>query len=531
VHRPALLLLFLSFVTFFVGLGRPAITDSDEAFYAEAAREMVQGGDWLTPHYNYVYRWQKPILYYWLTAVTYTIFGASEYAARLWSALSGVALAFMTWKVGRQLTARDDTGWLAGAVAATCFGYVVIARLALPDLPLALFITLAIHALFSGRWVLAGVAMGLGLATKGPVALAIPSLVFGAAWFVERPTMRAKDLGVLILAFAVVGLPWYAAMWNRHGMAYLESFFVGDNFERFATARFNEPRSIVFYVPIVIGGLVPWSAFSLLWVRPLIDVITRRRQLSTLEWRLLVWAGLPLLFFTISVGKQPRYILPVLPPLAILLARSIVKRCDERRGLCLPTVVTAALIASMAIVMFHARALFVTAYPPVTWMSIGALGAVTVTVAFAAASGPERRVVLVMPVCAAVTMLALQFGALSGIRPEPVEQMAALIRHHRTASEPVGGYQVFVRNLIFYTGFPQVEIFDDRGVVEFFRSQERSLLVINRSDLVRLEPLLGTPQRILGEVAYFNTANLKLRTVLSPTPQDSVEQVLLVSNR
>jgi 4-amino-4-deoxy-L-arabinose transferase-like glycosyltransferase len=135
VHRPALLLLFLSFVTFFVGLGRPAITDSDEAFYAEAAREMVQGGDWLTPHYNYVYRWQKPILYYWLTAVTYTIFGASEYAARLWSALSGVALAFMTWKVGRQLTARDDTGWLAGAVAATCFGYVVIARLALPDLP------------------------------------------------------------------------------------------------------------------------------------------------------------------------------------------------------------------------------------------------------------------------------------------------------------------------------------------------------------------------------------------------------------
>ena len=71
MSRPVLTLILLAGLTFLAGLGRPAITDSDEGFYAEAAREMVASGDWLTPHYNYEDRWQKPILYYWLTAATY----------------------------------------------------------------------------------------------------------------------------------------------------------------------------------------------------------------------------------------------------------------------------------------------------------------------------------------------------------------------------------------------------------------------------------------------------------------------------
>ena len=73
MRRAILTLTLISVCTFFLGLGRPAISDSDEAFYAEAAREMVEGGDWLTPHFNFEERWQKPILYYWLTAATYVV--------------------------------------------------------------------------------------------------------------------------------------------------------------------------------------------------------------------------------------------------------------------------------------------------------------------------------------------------------------------------------------------------------------------------------------------------------------------------
>ena len=78
MRRPALLLLLLCVLSFFVGLGRPALTDADEAYYAEASREMVESGDWLTPQYNYRNRWEKPVLYYWMTSAMYVVAGPSE---------------------------------------------------------------------------------------------------------------------------------------------------------------------------------------------------------------------------------------------------------------------------------------------------------------------------------------------------------------------------------------------------------------------------------------------------------------------
>ena len=326
MRRSALFLLFLCFLTFFLGLGCPAIGDSDEAFYAESSREMVERGDWLTPHYNYQYRWQKPVLYYWLTAITYVVLGVSEWAARAWSALAGVGLAFATYGAGRRMTGHDHVGWLAGAIAATCFGYFAMARVALPDLPLAFFITVTIVAAFERQWLLAGVASGLGFLMKGPVALVLAGIVVAPVWWIERSTFRVsfRDLAKALGVFAAVGLPWYILMTATHGPEYLQSFFLGDNLERFATDRFNEPRSVLFYLPIVLGGMMPWAAYLLFMPRrAVLDLFRGRRRLGASERRLLLWAAMPLLFFTLSIGKQPRYILPVLPPLAILLARSI----------------------------------------------------------------------------------------------------------------------------------------------------------------------------------------------------------------
>src|SRR5690349_11715732 len=176
VRPAALTLLFLSLVTFFLGLGRQAITDSDEAFYAEAAREMVEGKDWLTPHFNYEERWQKPILYYWFTAAAFAATDASEFMARFGSALAGIGLTLLTWAAARKMTGDRSGAWNAGIIAATCYGYFAMARFALPDLPLALFITAsiwcALRAMDPGEAVpaswaaLAGLAAGLGFLTK-----------------------------------------------------------------------------------------------------------------------------------------------------------------------------------------------------------------------------------------------------------------------------------------------------------------------------------------------------------------------------
>src|SRR5690606_19993316 len=161
-----------------------------------------------TPHFNYEDRWQKPVLYYWLTAATYVVTGPTEWSARVWSALSGLGLVLLTWAAARRMTGRLDAAWLAGAITATSYGYFAMARAA--------------------------------------------------------------------LVFAAIGLPWYVAMTATHGMPYLESFFLADNLERFATDRFNEPRPLWFYVPIIIGGLLPWSGYLLaLFWRSIRDVWQR----------------------------------------------------------------------------------------------------------------------------------------------------------------------------------------------------------------------------------------------------------------
>ncbi|MCA1586176.1 MAG: glycosyltransferase family 39 protein, partial [Acidobacteria bacterium] len=321
-------LLLLAFLTFFVGLGRGAITDADEAFYAEAAREMVESGDWLTPSYNYQPRFQKPILYYWLTAATYLITGPGEAAARFWSACAGLGLALVTAACARRWY-DDGTALLAGAIAATNFGYVALARMSLPDLPLAFFITLGIYALFTATlererrpriWVvLAAASLALGFLTKGPVAIVVPAIVVGPLLLIERRglNLRFGDAVVGVVVFTAIAAPWYVAMWWAHGTAYLEGFFLGDNFERFATDRFNDPRPWWFYVPVVAGGMLPWTPLAMVWLRPIGQFVRGRRAASTIEVRLLLWAIVPLLFFTASIGKQPRYVLPVLPPLAI----------------------------------------------------------------------------------------------------------------------------------------------------------------------------------------------------------------------
>lgn len=539
MRRPVLILALISFFTFFLGLGRQAITDSDEGFYAEAAREMVEGGDWLTPHFNYEERWQKPILYYWLTAATFGVAGPSEWGARWWSALSGLGLVLLTWVAARRVTARDDAAWLAGGIAATSYGYFAMARLALPDLPLTFFITLTVWSALERRWIVAGIAAGLGLLMKGPVALAVPAIVLAPIWWRERRVMpiRARDLATAAVVCALFGLPWYGAMTLRHGAGYLQSFFVGDNLERFATDRFNEPRAIWFYLPILIGGMLPWSLYlvTLSW-RSAVGVLRRQQRLTDAEWRLLLWAFVPLLFFTISIGKQPRYILPVLPPLAILLARSIATRTKDaaagaQPGLAVATWGTAALYAALAILLYRATPLLITAYPALTSIGVALIAASGLALAGIAASRRWRRLPVGATICAAVLLLSMEFGALAGVRAEAVEQMAALVRTHRTAAEPVGAYQVFVRNLVFYTRFKQVDLFNEGLALDFLKSPERVLLVVRTADLPRLEAISGVTARPLGEVLYLNTANLRLRMLVSPIPEQDLETVLLVTNR
>lgn len=555
MHRITLPLLLLAALTFFAGLGRGAITDADEAFYAESSREMVASGDWITPHYNFENRFQKPILYYWLSSATYLVTGASEMGARFWAAMAGLGLVLVTAAAGRRWY-DESTGLLAGAIVATNFGYFSIGRMALPDLPLTFCITLAIWAALVSTLeqersprkfvILAAMGLGMGFLMKGPVGLIIPLIVIVPVLMIERRSiaLTPSDIVLGFVIMMAIAVPWYVMMWFRHGNEYLQSFFVGDNYQRFATDRFNEPRPWWFYLPVVAGGLLPWTPLALTWLGPITQFLRGRRSVGTIDLRLLLWALLPLVFYSLSVGKQPRYILPVLPPLALLLSSSIVERTQEWRGLdgvrstprralsiVVGSLLSGVFFVTLAVLLFRAQPLLINVSPAYTTIAsylIAIAGAVVILVAI---SSQWRNAPVVITLAAALTLPAVQFGALSSGGDDTVRQMAKLVQQHRHGNEPVGTLGVFVRNLVFYSGVKTTDVIGDDQVKDFLGQADRALLVAPVSEIDRIEREHGIHVQRIAELQYFNEAGVRVRTLLWPDSERDLTKVVLVSNR
>lgn len=559
VSARATLLAGLAILTFFVGLGRPAIMDSDEAFYAQAGREMVETGDWVTPRYNGEYRFEKPVLFYWLVALAYLPAGAGEFAARLPSALAGLGLVLAAFACARRWY-DDDTALLAGAVAATSFAFVGWARQALPDLALACFITAATWAAFEalvvpraggGRrrgWLAAaGVALAAGFLTKGPVGVVLPALAVGppALWRglsaggPGRPLARlAADVGLLAAICLALTLPWFAAMTATHGPAYLERFFIDENVERFATDRYNDPRPFWYYLPIVIGGLLPWSPLMVVFWRPVRGVLAGIRRLGAAEVRLALWALAPLLFYSLSIGKQPRYVLPVLAPLAILLARGVSRTLARQAapGAGRDRLLAAGGTASGLVLLLFGVAVarfgvLLGDGPPAAIRIASALIVLSgAGVALAALASRQRLLPAALAASTVVTALSLQYGALSPPGPEPVERMAALVRAAGAGDVPYGRYRVFVRNLLYYVGRPHVDLFTPEQLHAFLARPEPVLCVLPAADLEQARAADATAYE-LGRVSYLDTGRLQLRTLLRPNPATDLQTVVLVTNR
>jgi len=563
VFRTLPVLICISLLTFFAASGRPAIADADEAFYAEAAREMVERGDWITPYFNYEHRFQKPILFYWAVAAGYVVTGVNEWTARFPAALAGLGLVMLTVVTARRWF-DERTGFLAGAIVASNFGYFALARMSLPDLPLAFFVVLTtwcgLRALLDAdsrrdarRLVLfAGGAAAAGMLTKGPLAVLLPILVVVVVvalehWMArgearatgERTSLfgqtRPSDWVWAVLLFVAIAAPWYVAMTFRHGTAYLEGFFIGDNIERFAAAgRFNEPRGWYFYIPIVIGGLLPWSAFLALAV-PAGWRSWTRRTIGRAPLRCILWALVPLLFFTASFGKQPRYILPILPPIAILLACLIRRRVDAAaRGAREPFLLWCGLAAAVFIaivgwvVVRSAPMLDVATPYAAAAAAVIFAGAVAIALTSTRASS---RLPVAITAASVATLLSLHLTVLAAPPSEAVVRIAARLTELRPSAGSWATFNTFGRNLGFYMRAPHIWLADERGVVDYLSRLEPVLLVIPAADLDRIERDFGVNPRRLHMEVYFNTTGMKLETLLDPDPEEALTRVLIVTNR
>jgi|TARA_B100000315_G_scaffold131595_2_gene121127 4-amino-4-deoxy-L-arabinose transferase-like glycosyltransferase len=570
VPPPVRWLLVLCVVTLLLGLGRSAVTDSDEAFYAESARQMIVSGDWLTPQYNAEVRFEKPVLMYWLIAAAYGVGGVTEAAARLPSALAGLALVLLTYAVASRWYDRA-TGTLAGAIVATTFGCAAMAWQALPDLPVTALITFATWALVralssdrrdAGTWpidapghrrawlVVAAFAAALACLTKGPIGIVLPALVVlplacwehrgpaGTAWHLRAPAgLTMATVAAALGVFLAVAVPWFAAMAQVHGAAYLVRFFVGENLTRFATPEFNDPRPFWFYVPILAGGLLPWTPFAVLWAPGIARAIRTRVVPQLVDLRLIVWTLAPLLFYSASVGKQPRYILPLLPPVAILLARSIREHLDARaeprhaRRLRMSAAGVVMCWLALAWLMFRGAPVLAAAGMPQPLIPATAFLGAAVVLGAAVATGRLNTAPLAVVLGGAVTLLSLHFQVLSPPRPSPVERAAATLSEAWREGHTLGTHRAFGRNQIFYSGLPRRELVTPDQVVDFLESPAPAIAVIRRRDLAPLESRIAGPLRRLDRIDYVDTAALRIGDLLHPDLESVRQRVLIVTNR
>ena len=340
----------------FAALPGRALLSPDEGRYASLSLGMLHSGDWVTPRLNGLLYFEKPPLQYWAGATAMAIFGINEFAARLWPGLAGIATVILVATTAAALWSRR-AGVRAFFVAAATTWISGNSHFINLDSGLCAALTLTLcavlraeHAGFTTdagrRWVLAAwLGIGLGLLSKGPVAAVLPGAVLVVHSLWRRDLWLCKHLRWVagpLLALAVAA-PWFVLVSLRNpGFAWF--FFVHEHLDRYLTDVHQRDGAWWYFVPVVLGGLLPWTG-ALPWLlRP------HRRDFA--RSLLLVWAVVIFVFFSFSHSKLSSYILPIFPALALLGARELEAASGRTVTwiVAVPTIFWAIVLATLPIV-------------------------------------------------------------------------------------------------------------------------------------------------------------------------------------
>ncbi|NWF36568.1 glycosyltransferase family 39 protein [Mariprofundus sp. KV] len=343
--QPLFWLLLICAVNFFAFLGGHSLWDVDEPNNAVCAREMWLAGNWWVPMFNGDYRFDKPILIYWLMIPLNALFGVNEWSARLPSAMAMTGLVAVIWLMSRRLIVaagvkvkegeRELIPLLAAGLFATALHIIVIARAAVPDPLLMLSLGFTLPALLivyleekkkrsdsmPKLLIAAYVAIGLGVLAKGPIAGLMPLLILLSflivmkdwqSWVLFRP-FKGAAIALLVAA------PWYITVGILTQGEWLEGFIFRHNIERFTDPLQGHKGFPGLYIGTVLLGWFPWSGL----LAVMVTFGTWRLKLlrkEPIRLFMLCWIGVYILFFSIARTQLPNYVLPLFPAAAMLMA-------------------------------------------------------------------------------------------------------------------------------------------------------------------------------------------------------------------
>jgi len=345
-RNASLWLLAAAFLAVWLGtLGYRHLIPTDEGRYAEIAREMFTSGDWVTIRYNALKYFEKPPLQMWGTALAYTLFGISDWQARLFTALSGiVGIVFTVLAAARWWGKR--TAVITGLVLVSAPMWNVGSHFNSLDMGVAGCMTMALGALLLAQhpsatraqrrgWMWAcWASMALAVLSKGLIGVVLPGFVLVVYTFVARDWALWKRLHLVtgLIVFFAVGAPWFVLISARNP-EFAWFFFVHEHFQRFTSTVHNRNAPLWYFVPLLLAGFLPWlaqlpGAARLTFARGKGEASSAangfRPTLILGLWAILIFA-----FFSISDSKLPGYIFPIIPALAILAAL-VLEHTSER---------------------------------------------------------------------------------------------------------------------------------------------------------------------------------------------------------
>ncbi len=320
-----LTLLFLIFLSFYATLGYYPLFNLDEGAFSEATREMLTSHNFITTYLNGQLRFDKPILIYWLQAISASFFGLSAFAMRLPSALAATLWAYAIYRFTKR-TFDATTAFWATLFMVGSLQISIIAKAAIADALLNLFIAASMFAYYlytqslQKRYLYATFALiALGTLTKGPVAILIPVAV--SFLFLLRDLrfwLRSVFNPIGIALFLLIAAPWYIAEYLDQGERFIEGFILKHNLSRFAGhAMEGHQGSFLYYIPVLLVGLLPFTSIflkTLTSMRSWFDTPVKRY--------LAIWFLFVFVFFSFSHTKLPHYIIYGYTPLFILMALS-----------------------------------------------------------------------------------------------------------------------------------------------------------------------------------------------------------------
>jgi len=317
-------IIFLSvlFLSFYYGNWFRPLFDVDEGAFTEATREMMENGNYIITYLNGKLRFDKPILIYWLQLSCVKMFGLNEFALRLPSAIAASVWAVAVFR----FTARHSEyskGMIAATAMAASVIVSVVGKLAIADALLNMFLTLSMFSMFNyykfrkkHQLYLTHIFIGLGVLTKGPVAVLIPGAV-SIIYFLFKKEYRFWFTSVfnpagLVLIILIAG-PWYWAAYMQEGMNFINGFILRHNVHRFSQPMEKHGGSFLYYLPIIIFGLMPFTWVLLKPLRKISDILFNDLKMYMACWFLFV-----IIFFSISGTKLPHYVLYGFTPLFVL---------------------------------------------------------------------------------------------------------------------------------------------------------------------------------------------------------------------